>query len=84
MLIDIDDDFFNRYRLSISEVFDIEGGSHTIYIEGHERANRYRSFKFSISTKNSSISYYDIVYDIEGLFHVRYRRSLLGSISYTI
>ncbi len=81
MLIDIDD-FFIRYRVSIWNTFHIEG-----HISRFRRSREQIDIEvsyFSISTKNSSILYYDIVYDIEGLFHVRYRRSLLGSILYTI
>jgi hypothetical protein len=47
---------------------------HTVDIEGHEKDCRYRSLVSSISIKHPSISYNDIVYDIEDLSHVRYQR----------
>jgi hypothetical protein len=86
-----------RYRMSISNEFDIEGliiryrRSQTFDIEGHEQGcpSRYRGFMPSISNIERSISHVDIVFDIEGLqvSDVRYRRSchnISGSISYTI
>jgi hypothetical protein len=70
-----------RYRMSISKVIDIEGiiiryrQSQTFDIECHGKDCRYRGFMPSISTIHCSISHTDIVYDMEGLSVVRYRRS---------
>ncbi len=75
------DVFYIRYRISISEVFDIEGHTiryrrcQTVYIEGHKQDYRYRRFVSLISIIKQSISYVDkafLTFDIEG--HIkRYR-----------
>ena len=70
-----------RYRISISKVFDFERliiryrRSLTIDIERQLQGCRYRGFMPSISNKHPTISDVDIVYDIEGHYDVRYRRS---------
>jgi hypothetical protein len=59
-------------RMSISKVFDIEGiimryrRSQTFDIEGHEQGCRYGCFISLILNIERSISYVDIVNDIEG------------------
>ncbi len=75
-----------RYRTSVSKGFDIEGliiryrRSQTFDIEGHEQGCRYRGFMPSISNRHPSISYTDIVYDIEGHIVTRYRSSTASDI----
>jgi hypothetical protein len=82
MHIDIDDFFDSiscidiecvRYRSSHFSISKVTKGQIDIEVS-----------YFSISTELFSMSYYDIVYDIEGLSDVRYRRSISESISCTI
>jgi hypothetical protein len=97
-----DIDFLHlRYRMSIPKVYDIEGLiiRYRKTDEGHKpliskvmnrvvdievSCLRYRT---NISNKHRLISHVNIVYDIEGLSDVRYRRSchnISDSILYTI
>ncbi len=74
--------FHNRYRMSISYVYDIEG-----HISRYRRSRKDKSISnfrfFDIDQNNVDIVlWYRIRY--RKFCHARYRRSISGSISYTI